>query len=650
MRLRIPVVVVLGSFAAVAIAACSGGGSITSLPMRVAPSPSAVPSPVVNAQVAVAAVNNAPIAASPLPAPSGYTSTISIPNATVQSGTTITVNSSTTIPANSTIPPLFSSRRASASTRSPKANAASPSPFTTIFFDSIEPSAPITVAGAISVSQAFPAGTLTAGTSYYLGFYDASAPNPAWQTIASTTPAADGQTLTFTGTAASTTLRTNITYGFVIYTGAPGAPSPTPLPAPPLDAYLPQGSKGIIVVNAAGVTATALPITAGSLGLDDAGNVYALQMSQNPTPPPSGLAAPSPVPAVLAEYAAGGTTVLKSFAPSQPANTFFDVSSGAGLVAAQGLPVASDTSPTGEILSTDVWLSSSTGGAPNYTIVEPSAGVPFGIVDHAGNLYLTHVNADGTFNYDVFSPGSSTPTFTIPESIVPAEQQASFNPNYAAVGSDGTLYVTENNFIHVNGVADQLAGLYIYKPAGGGKYTETFVATTADANGPGPMGVDVDANNNIYVANNNQATLFDANYNLLGTQEDSLHDITIYGPGGTSPRHVSSTSFDPVPLAVAADGTLFFSSFENNDGTGVSASFSLLPGATTVTQIASSASELFALYDGTRETTALKRKSASVSTASGSTHAGIGPHIAALARARSATARRAFLQRLGIVH
>jgi hypothetical protein len=572
------------------------------------------------------------------PAPQGYTSTLSVPNATVPSGTKVIVNSSTTIPANSSIPPLFSSRKSSASKRAAQSNPND----TTIFFDSLEPSNAITVAGAISASQGFPAGILVAGTTYYLGFYDSSAASPAWQTIATATPQPDGQTLTFSGTAGSTTLQAGETYGFAIFT-VPSGTTSTPPPAPTVDAYLPQGTSGIVVVNAAGVTATSLPITASSLGLDDSGNVYALEGSVQPTPASSTAPTPSPIPAVLAEYAAGGATVLKSYSPSQPDSTYFNSSSGAGLVIAFGSTTQSSTSPTGIVQATDVWLSTSTGGAPSYTIVEPSAGIPFGIVDHAGNLYLTHVTASGTFNYDVYAPGATTPTFTIPETVVPAAMQPYFNPNYAAVGFDGTLYVTENNYTVVGGVPDQLAGLYIYKPTGNGAYTETFVATTSDANGPGPGGVDVDANNNIYVANNNFAYTYDQYGNYLGTQDDSLHDITIYGPGGTSPRHVSSTAFDPIPVAVAADGTLFFSSFNGVNGT-----FSLLPGATSATQVAPNAAVGFALYDGTRETTGVQRKkTASTTAASGSTHDGIGPRMHALIQARIGPARRALLKRLG---
>lgn len=644
MRLRASLVAIFGILAAAAFAACSGGGGSSGYP-AVHPSPviaaaSPLPSPVVNQSVAVTKVTNAAIPPAPLPAPSGFSSSLSIGVATVPANTNIIVNSSTTIPAGSSIPPLSSSRRGSAASRSVQDN---PN-LVTIFFDSIAPSQPITVAGAISVSQGFPAGVLTTGTTYYLGFYDPTVASPAWQTIASAMPTG-GNTLTFSGTAGSTTLQQNVTYGFAIFAVASGSTA-TPPPAPALDAYIPQGTSGITVVNAAGVTATSLPIISQSLGLDDSGNVYALQYPVNPTPAPSGAAAASPAPAALAKYASGSASASISYAVSQPQNTYFNVTSGAGEVAAFGNSTQSSASATGQVQATDVWDAGSTGGAPSRTIIEPSGGVPFGILDHAGNLYLTHYTASGTFNYDVYAPGSATPTSTIAETIVPANEQYEFNPNYAAVGSDGTLYVTEYDFYQSGGAVDPLAGLYIYKPNGSGGYTESFVATTSNANGPGPEGVDVDANNNIYVANSNVANLFDSNGNYLGSQNDSLHDITIYGPGGTSPKHVTG-AFSAFPVAVSADGTLFFASFSdfNGDGGGVNASFSLLPLATTVTQVAPSGATLFALFDGSRETTGVHRKSTSVSSKS-STHAGIGPK----GHARISAARSAFLKRLGKAH
>lgn len=641
MRLRAALVLVFGALGVAAVAACSGGGGGGGYPPSVHASPviavaSPLPSPVVNQSVAVAPVSNAAITKAPIPAPSGFTSTLSIPNATVPENTTITVNSSSSIPTNSSFPALSSSRRAGSSSRMPQSTSGD---YTTIFFDSLMPSNPITVAGSLSATQAFPAGTLSAKTTYYLAFYDPTQVSPAWQTIASAMPNTDGVTLTFSGAAGSTTLAAKQTYGFAIFSVTIGSTA-TPPPAPAVVAYIPQYTSGIVEVNAAGVVSATLPITATSLGLDDSANVYALLPQQHPTPASSGAPTPSPVPAVLSKYAAGSSSIAVSYTPSQPLNTDFVTSSGSGEVMVFGYPTSTQTPglpTTGPMEAYDVWNYNSTGGAPSYTINEPSNGVPFGILDHAGNLYTTHINADGTFQYDVYAPGSSQLKTSIPEKLVPASQQGYFNPNYAAVGFDGTLYVTEFCFC----ANDSLAGLYIYKPNSAGTgYTETKIATTATtptgaaaSNGAGPEGVDVDANNNVYVANANFVSSYDQYGNFLGQSDDQLHDITVYGPGGVggpngtaSPLHITG-SFEPVPIAVSANGTLFFASFGNNDGTGTSASFSLLPGTSTVTQVASQAANLFALYDGSRETTSERRtKSGTVSGSAG--HFGIGPTLA----------------------
>ena len=90
-------------------------------------------------------------------------------------------------------------------------------------------------------------------------------------------------------------------------------------------------------------------------------------------------------------------------------------------------------------------------------------------------------------------PRSTTPSRTFGERNVPLAQQVNFTPNYAAIGSDGTLYVTEFNIF---ATPDPLAGLYIYPPTG----QEPVPVITGAEN---PQGVDVDAVGNIYVVNNN---------------------------------------------------------------------------------------------------------------------------------------------------
>jgi sugar lactone lactonase YvrE len=546
--------------------------------------------------------------ATPLPAPIGYTSNLTVPIAQAAAGTTVTINAATSIP--STLPVLSHGRKV-ASVRLPQEISTN----TVIFFDSIEPSAAITVGGQISASQGFPSGVLSSGTQYYLAFYDPTQPSPAWETISGPVTSSDGLTLTFSGATKSFTLQANQTYGLAIFSLA--SATATPPPAPATEAYIANNS-GIEVVGAAGV-ATTLPIATTTFGLDDSGALYVTDLAPTPAPVGSGSPTPAPQPPTIAKYAAGSTTVAVSYTPSNP-DGIFTSSSGAGAFAVFGGATNPNSGPTSETF--DVWNAGATGG-PSFSITEPINGVFFGLMAHDGTVYAPHVNpTNGTFQYDVYAPGSSTVTRTIMEQIVPAANQPYFTPNYAAIGPDGTLYVTEYTFEQ----PDPLAGLYVYKPDG----TETFVATTSDANGPGPQGVDVDASGNVYVLNNNSGYQINNDYTI---QNDDLHDVTVYSPYGASVlRHITG-GFSGYPLAVASDGTAYLSSFDfNGDGVGVDATYAIAAGTTTATQIASIGSTSLVLYDGNRMTTG-KRRSASLTSASLG-HGGGGPraHYAAIRR------------------
>jgi hypothetical protein len=580
------------------------------------PAASSSPSTVTNAQVSVAAVsggsNAAPaIAASPLPAPSGYGSKITIPIATVPAGTTLTVNSSTTLP--TTVPPLASSRRGAQakSVRIPQATDGN----TAIFFDSIVPSANITVAGNISATQAFPAGTLTTGTTYYLGFYDSTQPNPAWQTIGSATTS-DNLSLTFTGTVGSTTLQANDLYAFAIFTTATGS---TPPPAAPTLAYLGQGTAGLVEVNSQGTIENTLPFTVDSFGLDDSGNVYTAANAPTPAPVASGQAEPTPAPPIVSKYPAGSTTASLTYTPSNSyGGQLVGSGTGAFMVIGEGPNPAANPGPSQAYAEfIDVWDAGSTGGAPSRTLILPASGLYFfGVMGHDGTIYAPQTNADGTIQYNVYPPGSSQYS-VIPESVVPPSQQSTFAPNYAAVGSDGTFYVTEYTFQQ----PDALAGLYVYPKSG----AETFVPTYSDSNGAGPQGVDVDASGNVYVVNNNST------FNSGVQSPDTLNDVEIFGPRGvggpnnaTTPLNImgGANVFSAYSIAVAPDGTAFFSSNQGETTAGSYGTWVILAGATSATQINDGYESSIVLYDGTRETTGLKRRI--TSSASGSSAHGGG--------------------------
>ncbi len=569
-------------FACASFAACSGGSSTltpqhtgpTPTPGQSTPTPTPVPTatPTATATPApnsttVAVNNGAPLTNAPLstalPAPTGYTQSVSIPIVNAPANTKVQLLTSTTQPAS--LAPLSRMR----ALLRPQDTSGS---YTAVLYDSLVPSANITAAGDISFTQGFPAGVLGATTQYYLGFYDTTQASPAWQTIAGPVTASGGN-LTFSGTISSTTLIANKLYGFAVFSST--APSGTPPPAPQTLIYYGDDTT-LTIAKENGTVVNTLPIGSNSFDLDDAGNVYASLGSG---------------PAQLSRYPAGSASPSATYVPSNT-NSAFIAASGSGEVAAV-YARGSDVLANGE-QTTDVWDPGKT-GAPSRTLTTLAGSNLLFAMTHDGTLYLPDQSAAGVPEYDVFPPGASTPSRVITETVVPSSQYANFDPNYAAVGPDGTLYVTEYSFQQ----PDPNAGTYVY-PGNGGP--EFFIPAAADANGPGPQGVDVDGSGNIYVVNNNSGIAVGGNT----CQGDSLQSVSVYSPTGTLLRTVSGGN-SGFPITTAADGTSFVATFQAQFGsscavTGVDSIFSIAPGASTSTQIANSGSTEIILYDGTHKT------------------------------------------------
>jgi sugar lactone lactonase YvrE len=466
--------------------------------------------------------------------------------------------------------------------------------FNTILYDAIVPSANITVAGNISFTQGFPSGVLGASTQYYLGFYDTTQASPAWQTIAGpVTPS--GSNLTFSGTISSLTLAANKVYGFAVFSTV--SPTGTPPPTPQTLIYFGNDTT-LSIAAESGAIQTTLPIGSNSFDLDDAGNVYA---ELNPTG--SGNAS-------LAMYPAGSASPAATYIPSVAGEGAFISASGNGEVAAVYSRNGNNVLSSGQ-QTTDVWDPGKT-GTPSRTLVTQAGSNLLFAMTHDGTLYLPSSSGTGVPEYDIFPPGAAVPSKVITETIVPASQYANFDPNYAAVGPDGTLYVTEYSFQQ----PDPNAGVYIY-PGNGG--AEKFIAAQADANGAGPQGIDVDGSGNIYVVNNNSGIAAGGQT----CQGDSLQDVTVYSPSGTLLRTVAGGN-SGFPITVAADGTAFFATFQvqfaqSCAATGADDIFSVAPGASTSTNIEQSGSTEIILYDGTHKTSPFYSGGRG---ATGSSHAG----------------------------
>ncbi|MBD5635182.1 MAG: hypothetical protein IAI49_11955 [Candidatus Eremiobacteraeota bacterium] len=289
-------------------------------------------------------------------------------------------------------------------------------------------------------------------------------------------------------------------------------------------------------------------------------------------------------------YPAGSSTASATYTPSV-ATPAFIAASGAGEVAAIHFLNGSVVGSGAGSLTTDVWDVGKS-GAPSRTLTTSAVNNTLFVMAHEGTLYLPDRSSAGVPQYDLFPAGASTPSKIIPETIVPASQYANFSPNYAAVGPDGTLYITEYTFQQ----PDPLAGVYIY-PLNG---AERFIPATGNAQGVGPQGIDVDASGNIYVVNNNSAIT-----SSTTCQGDTLQNVTVYSPTGTLLRTVSGGD-SAFPITVAADGTAFFSTFPFDPACAATTNaygiYSIAPGATTSTQIATSGSTEIVLYDGTHKT------------------------------------------------
>ena len=519
----------IGSLIGVAIglavlAACGGGGTTSTVNFT----PASV-SLSTSAPLSSTALAQQPVATS-VPAPAGYSQSVSAALVTAAANTSVSIKEGNSNP--SGVPALgFATKSGGGGVQTMgKVRPMVSGQNNPIYYDVITPSASITVAGAVSFTQTFPAGTLTTGTNYYLAFYDSTQASPAWQTISGPVTTSDSTSLTFSGTVGSFTLQQGQAYGFCVF-AVSGSSTPPPTQNQEV-AYLAQGTTGIVIVNTGGSVVSTLNINSNSVALDDSANVYNDYWA---TPAP---AATTPPPTIQ-KYAAGSTTPNTTYISQMPTGVandyeFIVESSGSGEVVNFWV----DYNPYPLCFTLKFENPGSSGGAPNYTMTAQFVDTPAFDVQHDGTVILA--NNDGTTaNYAVYAPGSSTPTRTVPETI--ATDLPDFAPNYMTVGPDGTIYVTEFGYYS----CDAQAGLYIYPPSG----SEKFVATASDTNGAGPTGVDIDATGNIYVGNNNAGY----NCNSSTEQNDDLNNIQVFAPvalpcSARSPEALTSFRSSLLPM------------------------------------------------------------------------------------------------------
>jgi hypothetical protein len=366
-------------------------------------------------------------------------------------------------------------------------------------------------------------------------------------------------------------------------------------------AYYSVGTPGVVISTAAGVQVGGFgtPTSADYIGLDDTADVFVLtQNSNNNT-----------TPGTIYKYTPSGTGYPQSYALSSATYTMTDPDHVYLLsVSGPGEVLALEVNFTVQHEILDIWDPGHT-GTPSRTITYNGSSALFGGLSHDGTAVVAYYTPCGTntcIKYDVIPPGSSTPSRTVSETLVNPSLQGVFAPNYLAIGPDGTLYVTEFNFLS----NDPNVGLYIYPPSG----PERYVLNTHGA--ASPQGVDLDAAGNIYVVTNNGF------YDTGARTGDTRGYVNVLSPdGGTILRSFGFGTFDnPYPLAVAADGTSFVGDFADVDDGALGGVYATAPSGFPSTSLGSVPTSVIITYNGTTETTGRARV-ASVSS-HGSAHAG----------------------------
>ena len=348
-----------------------------------------------------------------------------------------------------------------------------------------------------------------------------------------------------------------------------------------------DGTNGVGIRTVAGaqVGTVATSITADTVQLDDAGNVYILSWATT---------------GAIAKYAPSATGYPPTYTPSGATYTPTLSPIGGLHVSGAGEIVTLEENAAGTQNTFDFWDPGHT-GTPNRTITvsNPTGNLIFGeTLAHNGNFYYAQYvpcssNASlSCIQWTVIPPGSSTPLRTFNETIVPQANQSNVYWDYSTVGPDGTLYVDEWTYFP----GDQNAGLYIYPPSG----PERFVGAGATS----PTGIGLDSTGNIYVANNN--TTYDVNF---VQSSDTAHTLNVLSPDGGTILRSTSIAPGPYPMTVAPDGTAFVSTeLGTSSQNGI---YSLLPVNFTPTRIDTLGGNA-ALYDGSVSTDAHARTPQSI--------------------------------------
>jgi hypothetical protein len=309
--------------------------------------------------------------------------------------------------------------------------------------------------------------------------------------------------------------------------------APEPAPTATDAIYAADGATGVSVISAkTGKMVSSFGAALGvsrQLTMDNAGNVYDQNHLNSVT--------------TFNRLAIGGNAATATYTPTS-SSPLFMWAAPTGEVIVTGLD-GSGSSPTGTTV--DIWDAGSAGGKPSRSIVHKVAAgepTPINVTWAAdGTLYVPYISQKTLkMQYDVIPPGTSKPSRTIVESIVPAKSY--FSVNWMSVAPDGTLYVAEWGYY----AGDPFKGLYVYPATG----KETLVTEGA----PFPSGLDLDKDGNVYVVNSSSTE------SSSGLSKDTTHLLTEFAPHAAKVlRQVSKGFTDGQFMTVDDNGTAYIEEF-----------------------------------------------------------------------------------------